>query len=86
MEDNTQQQLQKIRQQFSVVNAKISFMQEGLSGLKDSFEQLTDEFDFFIDLYGKDMNSVKERLTKSEKHIGLWVGKSLFLFVLGKGK
>lgn len=71
MEENSKEQLQKIKQQFAVVNAKLSYLQDGLKDVKGSFLELTEDFNLFIDLYSKDMDKVNERLERLENHVGL---------------
>lgn len=71
MDGNSKDQLQKIKQQFAVVNAKLSYLQDGLKDVKGSFEQLSVDFDLFIDLYSKDMDKVNERLDRLENHVGI---------------
>lgn len=71
MEEDTKAQLKKIQQQFSVVNAKISYLQEGVGGLKTSLEQMGQDFNLFIDLYSRDMEKIQERFERIEKHVGL---------------
>lgn len=71
MEKDTKEQLRKIQQQFSVVNAKLSYLQDGLKDAKGSFEELSSDFNLFIDLYSRDMDKVNERLDRLENYVGL---------------